>query len=68
MSNSNMFEYFCMNCGALATKTPLKNQKDWQILDVKEFSHLGSWHCTGGCKGKVKVKRKAVKQVISIAA
>jgi len=68
MSNGNTFEYFCMNCGAPATKTPLKNQKDWQILEPSDFGHLGAWHCTGGCKGKVKVKRKAVKQPIAVAA
>ena len=50
--------YNCVACGAQATKTALVPQK----VDGKgPFLGLGTWRCTKGCSGKIKVKRTKLK-------
>ncbi len=53
--------YLCKKCGAAAKKTPLKALPNWRSAKPAEFGGLGTWHCTGGCRGKVKVTVKIEK-------
>lgn len=56
-AKSPKFKYVCAACGSQATKPPCR--KGSRFLDPLNFNKqsLGTWHCTGKCKGKVKVRR-----------
>lgn len=49
-----MFSYHCSSCGAGARKKPVEKYDPLH----KTGGGLGTWHCEGKCKGKVKVKRE----------
>jgi hypothetical protein len=51
-----MFKYYCVSCSAAAFKKPVEK---YDVLH-KTGGGLGTWHCDGKCKGKVKVKRERV--------
>lgn len=54
-----MFVYFCKDCGSPATKPPVEVYKANDTSSTKSSTggSLGTWKCTGNCKGTVKVKR-----------
>lgn len=53
----SVFKYSCANCGAPATKPPLKAASKEEAVN----GTLGSFRCTSNCKrGRVKVKRERV--------
>lgn len=50
------FLYFCKDCGAQAKKPPCATTKD-------RNSSLGTWRCTGRCRGRVAVRRERQKEL-----
>jgi hypothetical protein len=48
-----MFVYKCAGCGAGAKKPPCGER-----ISKTQSVGLGSWQCSGSCKGQVKVKRQ----------
>ncbi len=58
------YYYYCTKCGAGAQKEPLTNKSNRPIRvkgknkQPAKYVGLGTWHCTGGCRGKVKVERR----------
>lgn len=54
------FVYTCANCGSPARKKALKALPNWKTAKKNEFGGLGTWRCTGSCRGKVTVSRTTV--------
>lgn len=54
-----MFNYYCVTCGSPAKKPACEAARAKEGGEKSpSMGTLGTWHCSGSCKGKVKVKRQ----------